>query len=336
MKSLRIAGIVIVAGGLVGLVVYIYIQANQPRQPTTVRKPFTPKRFEFNFRSSADCLKCHKEIAKEWNADQHSMAWFNNTLPQDPNRTECIKCHASLPILETGLDKMPKTRFNYFKQGIGCFECHVKNTSVHGPLPAKSAPCNPVLNKVFIKTMVCAPCHAPHGTIDEWKASSWGKKGITCQACHMPYVNRPSSTGGKVHKVRSHKMLSQRDPEFLQNAVSVKAEIKGKKLVISITNDNTGHNFPGEIFNRVVFLKTEIFNAQGERLVTHRDEMKTPPRPQRSTEHSTQIKSGETRRYSYELPQGKLTIKMFLGYKLFFMHPDVSALKVWEGTLIRK
>jgi hypothetical protein len=328
-----------VAVGLFAFVVYIRHRASLPAPPTPIpTPPPTPNiaKQPYSFKSNAECFACHKDIADECAQDEHSKAWFNKPLmPQDPKRTECVSCHASLPILELGLDKMPLVRNARYEEGIGCIECHQLNDTVHGPLPAVQAACNPVQNKIFTDSMACAPCHAPHGTMDEWKASEWGKKGVTCQACHMPEVERPSADGGPKRKVRSHKMLTQRDPEFLKKAVSVKASIEGGKLVVSITNDNTGHKFPGEIFNREVFLKTEIYNEQAERVANFRESMKTPPRPQRGSEPTTQIQAGETRTYTYDLPAGKLKITMFLGYKLFIFNPDQTALEVWKGELER-
>lgn len=341
MKWVRIASIAAVAAALFGFVIYIRYRASLPPAPAAVTPapadtPTPVKKFPFTFVSNAECVACHQEIADECAADEHARAWFNKPLmPQDPKRTECVSCHASQPILEVGLDKMPLVRGGRYEEGIGCIECHKMNDTVHGPLPTAEAACNPVQNKIFTDPMVCAPCHAPHGTIDEWKASEWPKKGFTCQTCHMPEVERVSAKGGTVRKVRSHKMLTQRDPEFLKKAVSVKTKIEGDTLSITITNDNTGHNFPGEIFNREAFLKTEIFNEAGERIADYRESMKTPPRPQRGTEHTSQIKAGESKTHTYTLPAGKITIVMMLGYKLFIFNPDMSATEMWKETIER-
>ena len=56
------------------------------------------------FATNEACRDCHREIWDEWQADEHSRAWFNEPLlEQDPKKSECNACHASRPILEVGL-----------------------------------------------------------------------------------------------------------------------------------------------------------------------------------------------------------------------------------------
>lgn len=336
----RTAAAVLIAGGLFAFVLHIRQRAALTVQtPATAPAPETartvPKR-PFAFTSNHDCRKCHTKVAGECDLDEHGQAWFNGPFfPQDPKRTECVSCHASEPILEIGLDKTAVVRSDRLNEGIGCIECHRMNDTVHGPLATTEAACNPTFNRIFTDNKICAPCHAPHGTMDEWKNSEWGRKGVTCQACHMPEVERESSDGGPVRKVRTHRMLSQRNPEFLQKAVSVTAKIEQGQAVISIHNDNTGHNFPGEINNREVFLLTRMLDREGKELSKKRESMKTPARPQRGTDPSTQIKPGEIRVYRYDFPEGATKAEILLAYKLLFFQPDYNSSKVWSGELLR-
>ncbi|HLG42004.1 MAG TPA: cytochrome c3 family protein [Planctomycetota bacterium] len=341
MKStLRAGGIIILALGLGAFVYYIRLQSKAVRPkpapaPVAPAVPSGPKRHPpLAFKSNDECKTCHFDIWQECRSDEHSQAWNNKPLfPQDPKRTECVSCHASVPILDHGLDKEIAVRADRFEEGIGCIECHKLNDGVNGPLPSIEAPCNPTFDGRFQTSDTCIPCHAPHGTFEEWKASSWKNK--TCQECHMPIVERSSAAGGPVRKVRSHKFLSARQPEFLQSAVKAEAAFESGTLVIKITNHNTGHNFPGEISNREVILHTRFLNDLGLPIASHRESMQAPPRPQRLDKPTTQIRAGETRVHRYAPPaEDWRSVRCTIEYKfLSFWH---SGVPVWEQTLLRE
>jgi RNase P subunit RPR2 len=289
----------------------------------------------FAFSSNGDCKPCHREIFDECAEDQHALAWFNEPfLRQDPKRTECNNCHAPQPILVVGIEAIPKIRNERFEEGVGCIECHANVDHVEGPRASGDAPCNPRYNPLFSESVICSSCHAPHGTIDEWEESEWSKKGYTCQGCHMPLIDAPVVTGGPVRRRRSHRMLSQRDPKFLSSAVQMKVSVEGgSKVRVSVANTGVGHNLPGEIFNREIFLETIVFDQGGVEKGRHRESFKTVRREQRATETSTQLRSGETRVFEYELSVGSGTVRVRLGYKEFLYQPDDSARSIHEKTL---
>lgn len=335
--ALRICAIAVLAS-LFGALVYairVRSQAPPPGRPPSVATPVQgPRRHpSLPFQTNAECQSCHQAIWDELMADEHSQAWHNKPLfPQDPKRTECVSCHAPVPILEHGLEKEIVVRSSRFEEGVGCIECHKFGDGVNGPLPSAEAPCNPTFDARFKTSDTCIPCHAPHGTFDEWRASAWKHK--TCQDCHMPEVERPIVTGGPPRKGRSHKFLSARQPDFLQNSVKTDAGFEGGKLVVRITNHNVGHNFPGEISNREVVLHTQFLNDVGLAVASYRESMQAPPRPQRIDKPTTQIRPGETRVYAYALPAEMWAkVKIKLEYKfLSFWH---SGVPVWEGILER-
>ena len=285
--------------------------------------------------SNESCAPCHAEIHAEWQEDQHALAWFNEPfLAPDPKLVECNNCHAPLPVLETGVEKLPVIRTDRFEEGVGCIECHRHGNRVEGPRPARAAPCNPALNPQFSDSSICASCHAPHGSLDEWKESAWAHKGYTCQACHMPLVDAPAVTGGPPVRRRSHRMRSQRDPEVLQSAVTLSASIVREGVVeVQVANTGAGHSVPGEISNRELFLLTRVLAGDGSAAAEHRESFKAPDRKLRASIPSTQLRAGETRRFEYALglPHGK--VEVLLGYKLLLFVPDDRSTLVWERHL---
>ncbi|MBI4563516.1 MAG: hypothetical protein HY716_02335 [Planctomycetes bacterium] len=340
----RIALIVLTAAGLAGGILLVRKLAREPLRPPAPSRPAEPpprrtaavKKSPYTFKSNADCRDCHLEIWEEWKADQHSQAWFNTPfLPQDPKRTECNNCHAPEPVLEVGFEKLPIIRTARYEEGVGCIECHQNVDHVEGPLPTAEAACNPVHNKTFTDSRICNSCHAPHGTYDEWLASEWSKKGTTCQTCHMPEVERASSTGGPVRKARSHKMRTQRDITMLKESVTLDVKVDGGKIRITLANDGTGHNVPGEIFNREMFVRTWIYDKEGNQALDepHRESIKTVKREQRATETSTQIKPGETRAYTYDLPIEHGKVRVEVRYKFLFLEMDDWAKLVHEKEI---
>ncbi|MBN1419952.1 MAG: hypothetical protein JXP34_14320 [Planctomycetes bacterium] len=287
------------------------------------------------FASNRDCQPCHREIFDEWMEDEHARAWFNAPLlPKDPTRTECNNCHAPSPILEVGLDALPRIRADRFEEGVGCLECHRAGDRVEGPLRAGEAPCRPAANPVFHESAICKPCHAPHGSYGEWRASEFAAKGIPCQGCHMPIVDAPVVTDGEPVRRRSHRMRSQRDPEFLGRAVAADARLlPSGELLVEITNAGAGHNVPGEISNRELFLRATILDAKGEIVREHRESFAPVPRAQRATEPSTQLRPGQTAAFRYDAGGGADRVRVSLRYKLLRFIPDERAIVIWEKEL---
>lgn len=335
--ALRCGAILALAGLLGAFVLAVRRLAQEPLEaaaPAAVVSAAAPPRVPFAFTSNAECQPCHAEIYAEWAGDQHALSWFNQPLlAQDPKLTECNNCHAPEPILETGLGELAVIRTQRFEEGVGCLECHRNGDHVEGPLPDAEAPCNPVQNAVFAEASVCNPCHAAHGSYAEWQASEFPAQGRTCQACHMPEIERASAVGGPVRRVRSHRMRTQREPAMLREGMTLDVQVSGGRALVSLANTGTGHHIPGEIFNRELFVTTRVRAPGGEELAGWRESLKAVRREQRSTEASTQLPAGATRTWSYALPAGPGTLEVALGYKLFYLLPDASAEVVHARTL---
>jgi len=350
MQVLRAILVVLVAGALATWVCWVHRLAGEPLGIPGLSQvlPSAPSTAEpssalagaaakavLSFTSNVECEPCHREIYQEWFQDQHALAWFNTPLlAQDPKLVECNNCHAPVPILETGIDKLPIIRTGRFEEGVGCLECHQNRDRVEGPRGGTRGACNPTYNESFAESIICSSCHAAHGSYAEWQGSDWARKGYTCQACHMPLVDAPVVTGGPVLRRRSHRMRTQRDPEVLRAAVTVDASIvDGRKVEIRVANVGAAHNVPGEISNRELFLAAVVRDRDGRVVREHRESFKTPRRTQRASIPSTQLRPGETRTITYDLEPEHGKVEIFLGYKLLLYVPDDRSILVEEKNL---
>ena len=320
--------VVLGLGVACGLALFVVRVRSLAREPIAIASAPAPL-----FATNESCRACHREIWDEWQADEHSRAWFNEPfLAQDPKKSECNACHASRPILEVGLAQPAEIRAARFEEGIGCLECHANVDHVEGPNGGTGA-CAPRANAAFRTSEVCAPCHAAHGTLDEWRATSFAAVGVTCQTCHMPEVTRPSATGGAPRRVRSHRMRTQADVTMLQEAVRLEARVEGEELVVRLANVGAAHAVPGEIFNRELFLATRVLARDGSELAAFRESLRTVRREQRASGPSTQLAAGEERRFEYALPAGAAAAELLLGYKRFYLIPDEEAVRVHAQRL---
>jgi hypothetical protein len=115
-------------------------------------------------------------------------------------------------------------------------------------------------------------------TYNEWLASPYAARGITCQSCHMPD--------------RQHLWKGIHDPEMTRRGVTITAEAdperprSGERVRarLTITNSGTGHAFP-TYTTPAVFLRAALLDADDrplrgqyeERILQRRLDMSTVP-----------------------------------------------------------
>lgn len=323
--------VVLVAFALI--IIYAYDAQHRP----AVTKPRDPPPTvpSMVFTSNAQCVECHREIADEWAADEHATARVHPLLVWDKSRTECVACHAPKPVFEVGLNKMAELRDDRHEEAVGCLECHKNGGHVVGATTnPPRAPCNPSFDARLATPEQCAPCHALHGTIDGWKASSFAAKGTTCQVCHMPVVERKLA-GDIVKKGRSHKFRDGNDLKLLQEAVTLSATVAGDALAVTVANTGAAHNIPAEISNREIVCLTVIRDPQGKEVKRYRESFKATDRLKRASEKGTQIPAGESRSFSYAttVDHGTATVQLRYKRQWLIQFDDESAALIAEKTV---
>ncbi len=228
--------------------------------------------------SAKVCASCHREIYDEWKASFMAKAFtdrlFQDQLKDSRDKKECIKCHAPLARYSPDL----KT------EGVTCDYCHsiasvevgergaepeLRETGIMGikepPIPHRGD------SKVLKSSEFCATCHhyAHSGTFIEttyidWKDSSYARRGIRCQDCHMPLV------GGR----RNHSFKGGHYEDMLRCVATIDTflavENKGFRLTVVVTNHRVGHSLPGGTLGRQVWLRIYGSGYGGKRLIAER------------------------------------------------------------------
>jgi hypothetical protein len=132
----------------------------------------------------------------------------------------------------------------------------------------------------------CAPCHygifwdtVVYDSFGEWLRSPYSREdtGKTCQDCHMPNSGSEffahSEKGGRKRDpktVVSHRMPGARDPDLLENAVSLslgaKQSPEGIRVRTKVVNDRTGHHVPTDSPLRHLILVVRAYGRDGTAL----------------------------------------------------------------------
>jgi len=250
----------------------IPLQGRAPDNFTPLESSLYPK----------DCGTCHQSQYADWRGSLHSIAVGPGLMGQlspkeNPGFAEsCYHCHAPLSDQQEYLVVDGKYRRNYLydetlqKGGVSCAVCHVRGHKRFGPPPLK----NSIKGKshggftespLFEQSEFCASCHQfPDGafalngkllenTYNEWLASPYPEKGITCQRCHMPE--------------RRHLFRGIHDPEMVRSGVEIVVKETNygghKGALLTVTNSNTGHYFPTYVTPLIV-VRGSLLDEKGE------------------------------------------------------------------------
>lgn len=246
--------------------------------------------------SSAECRECHEEVFAEWEGSHHAIAYTNpevQKLSRNFRDRECLPCHSSRPIFETGLGNLkdtalgsrPLEREVRIEEGVDCFTCHqFKNGMMGSPSRLRgpsTAPCNPLPYAGIHDLGLCSPCHDQHKVIQDWLATEYaaGPTKKDCADCHMPAAPRKATAGRPAYVGRSHRFPAAHDPETLRKAASMTASLDGHgRVLVTVKNDGTGHNVPSDERHRAVDLVMTVRDKSGKSITAQVDRYRNPYR----------------------------------------------------------
>jgi nitrate/TMAO reductase-like tetraheme cytochrome c subunit len=276
------------------------------------------------FASSRECIACHAEPGAEWQASWHARSWNDpdvRALSNDFANADCIDCHASRPVFETGIGARVLPRNARRAEGVDCITCHLLPEraagTVAGTVDVPSAPCRPVATTDLARAEFCAACHDQHQTVEQWKASRWAAEGIDCLDCHMPFRDGDPSRG------RDHTMHGAHSMELLRQAVELRAGRDGRRLVVEVENVGAGHHFPTDERSRAadVFWRRTSEADAGPGGWKHLYRFRSPYRDEAGVE-DTLLPAHETRRVTLEdAPAEALEVALFFKLTPYWEDP---------------
>lgn len=288
---------------------------NQSDSVALYRQVFTPPE---------QCQQCHPDHYREWSMSMHAYAvvdpLFHTMNAQGQQLTGgrlgqfCITCHSPAAVrLGEAPDGLVRGELSpHARGGITCVTCHAAQTQIPGhgigsfrldgvmsgsiidPVPNSYH--RSIYDPRFTQSEVCAGCHDvvnPRGvrveqTFTEWQNSVYPGRGLTCQACHMKWVNEPVAVGGPIRRRHIHIMEGIDVPltEFpgreetiqliqyaLDNALEVMFEplpevatrTRDLPVRVRVYNKTVGHNIPsGTIFERQLWVEFVATNERGD------------------------------------------------------------------------
>ncbi len=259
--------------------------------------------------SAVVCGECHQSIYAVWRESLHAKAWSNPIFRAAYKRSIdaygkeqarlCLSCHA--PTVRHGKDFDVENAVT--AEGVTCDFCHsisavdlsdtadpirfTVGKTKYGPLRHAQSPAHETIDtKLHTRSEFCATCHEYRnangvtvlGTYSEWRQSSYAKKGVQCQNCHMPLVpgrvvalNVKRETNSSVNL---HNISVSHDFDSVRKAVTLELvgyEWLGDRawVYVKVTNEGSGHCFPTGLPNHRAVLEVTIHD--GSKLVGRRE-----------------------------------------------------------------
>lgn len=306
------------------------------------------------------CGSCHQAIYEEWKTSYHAKAFvdpfFQAYWRKDKQIWICLNCHAPMapqqPWLIKGLEggkvhrpikaDNPHYDAEFQQEGITCASCHVRDGVIEGPYDDMQAPHPTRYSPRFRSTDICFTCHqvpsgpfqfyngGPCSTFPEFEAGPYSKRGMICQDCHMPSIERPIATGGPVRQGRQHLWRGGHSPEMIRRAVTVQLTSDREKLqpgqaanfTLKLTNSGAGHKIPTGDPDRYFTITFEVVDAAGKVLKHQEDTMRRWivwwPVIVEVYENRLVPQASRDYRFQYRLPQNPegLTLRATLKYHI--------------------
>lgn len=277
--------------------------------------------------SDKDCRQCHAAAWREWEASYHAKAWSDDNVQAAFQHfgvdRKCQSCHAPQAGLSQPGDVM-EVRHADRESGVRCLNCHgLTDGGVAAARTIADAPCRPQQSALLVSSAACGACH--EAIYKDWSESRYRQESKSCQSCHMPAVKNRS--GG-----RSHLCLGSHDASLIKSGARLECRQEKDELIVSVTNHATGHNFPGERHNRVLFVQVIERTADGQIALARQELIKgiTPFRGESSRE---QIRADQTFEARFPAINPPVKAEVQLLYKAFPWYSDDQALVVAREEL---
>ena len=276
--------------------------------------------------NSEQCLACHADVAAEWQASHHALAFSNpevRKLSNDFANQECIACHAPRPVLEFAPGERVLARVAGRGSGVDCLSCHLRpdgGVATSNPRPKTDAPCRPRFEGRMDSVDHCAACHNQHLTVEQWRAAPEERRGENCLGCHMPEVFRAGGRRGRDHAFRA-----SHDLAALQSAVTLRGGHGEEGVWVEVENTGAAHNFPTDERSRAADVQLRWADANG--VWSDWENLHRFRQPYRDETHlvDTQLPAAAIWREQASVPAGASAAEARLLYRTNPYLPDTEA-----------
>ncbi len=283
------------------------------------------------FVSSEQCRECHASAFAEWSDSWHARAWSDPevlALSNDFHNADCIDCHASRPIFESGIGKRVLPRASRQAEGIDCIACHAlaaddpSGALVAGTKDAPRAACRAKATPDLLRPEACSGCHDQHKTVTQWKSTDYPSRNVDCIACHMKA--RAGAEPG-----HDHRFLGGHDLELVKSAIELRTKKSASGWTIEIENVGAGHNFPTDERSRAADLFWRPLAVDGASAEPWRFlfRFRSPYRQEVDLEDTT-LAAHAVKSIALDAPEAKtskLEVALFFKTKPYWLdpaHPD--------------
>jgi hypothetical protein len=252
-------------------------------------KPYYGPGYKLDFpETDGNCAACHTPgpaIARPYGVDPNTVSGV------DTFGVHCDLCHKVVDVKvdpTTGLpyENMPGVLSMEFRRPFP--DDPERFQLFFGTFDDDNVPEEDTYLPLIEESRFCAACHfgvfwdaLVYNSYGEWLASPYSDPltGQTCQDCHMPaptvlngevITNVAPHAGGVERdplRIHAHTFPGAADEELLANAVSLEVEAQriGERIevVVTITNDLTGHHVPTDSPLRHMILLVEVVDGDG-------------------------------------------------------------------------
>ncbi|HWB12172.1 MAG TPA: multiheme c-type cytochrome [Pirellulales bacterium] len=274
-----------------------------------------------NDASRLNCRECHQQVWDEWEGSYHARSFSEANVQASFAHfgfdRKCQSCHAPQRRMIADASQPVVLREEDVGTGVDCLCCHGLPTGVAATRSLPGAPCRPI-RTAELTTRSCAACHV--AIYKDWAESRYAREEKSCESCHMPAVAERANG-------RSHVCAGGHDPDLIRSGVKMACRREGTELVVEATNHATGHNFPGERHNRVLYLQVIERTPSGEIKLARQELIKgiTPFRGESSEE---KIRADDSFEARFPIVEPPVVAEVQLCYKSFPWYPDRDALVV--------
>ena len=239
------------------------------------------------------------------------LAEGNPELVKEADR--CIACHSPISFQKKKGRAGPERAFDENLSGVACDLCHrvgaykgaqpgsgnfmsSPGDMKFGPFKVAKSDWHHIYHELQTKSEFCAICHNDvnhlgleiKSTFTEWQASSYAKRGIQCQDCHMstrgfltdgrPVYESGKATamtvGGSVDRalLYSHRFPGTSARTQMESAVTLDLQIDRESAApgeevnvrLEVSNKNVGHSIPtGSADLRLLWLELSVETPRG-------------------------------------------------------------------------